>query len=126
MYQLSRTGLLGFAIALMLASGPTYADDLPQYLGPVGPNAPILTTVGGKRVLAFYEAEGGNCGMHIIVGDLADVSGGSAVRVRTALEPRQVVHIDTPENRSLNLQCGQSADTLAVVDDNNAIASVGR
>jgi len=128
MRQLSRNGFLGLpiAMALVLASGPTFADDLPQSLGPVGPNAPILTTVGGKRVLAFYEAKGGNCGMHVIIGDLADVSGGSAVRVRIALDPRQVVHIDTPEHESLNLQCGQSAGTLAIVDDGKAIASVGQ
>ena len=126
MYLLSPNGFLGFAMALVLASTPTYANDLSQNLGPVGPNEPILTTVGGKRVIAFYEADGGHCGMHIMVWDRADVSGGSAARVRVTLDPRQVVHIGTPENRSLNLQCGQSADTLAIVDESNAIASAAQ
>jgi len=119
MYLLSRNWLLGFTTVLALASAPTYADDLSQNLGPVGPNEPILATVGGKRVIAFYEADGGHCGMHIVVWDRADVSGGSAARVRVALDPRQVVHIETPENKSLNLQCGQSANKLAIVDKNS-------
>lgn len=116
MSMLSRNGLFGFAMALVLASAPAYADDLSQNLGPVEPNEPILTTVGGKRVIAFYEADGGHCGMHITVWDRADVSGGSAARFRLTLDPRQVVHIDTPENKSINLQCGKSAGTLAIVD----------
>ncbi len=123
MYLLSRNWLLGFAAALVLASSPTYAEDLPQQLEPVGPNDPILTTVGGKRVLAFYEAQGGDCGIHVVIGDLADDSGGSAVRVRIALDPRQVVHLDTPEHETLNLQCGQFADTLAIVDKSDVFAS---
>ena len=123
MYLLRRNEFLGFAMALVLASAPTYADDLSQNLGPVGPNEPILTTVGGKRVIAFYEADGGSCGMHVTVWDRADISGGSAARVSVTLDPRQVIHIDTPENKSLNLQCGQYADTLAIVDESNVIAS---
>jgi len=126
MYLLSRNWLLGFTTVLALASAPTYANDLSQNLGPVGPNEPILTTVGGKRVIAFYEADGGHCGMHIVVWDRADVSGGSAARIRVALDPRQVVHIETPENKSLNLQCGQSADTVAIVDKSNVIASAAQ
>jgi hypothetical protein len=123
---LSRNGLCGFAVALALASGPAYAEDLPQNLGPAGPNEPILTTVGGKRVLAFYEARGGQCGMYITVWDRVDVSGNSAKRIRLVLDPRQVVHIDTPENESLNLQCGQSADSLTIVDDARAVASAAQ
>lgn len=126
MSMLFRNGLLGCAMTLVLASTPTYADELSQNLGPVGPNEPILTAVGGKRVIAFYQADGGHCGMHITVWDRADISGGSAARVRLTLDPRQVVHIDTPENESLNLQCGQSADTLAIVDERHAVANAAR
>ena len=43
------------ALALSVASIPARADELAQNLGPVGPNEPILTTVGSKRVIAFYE-----------------------------------------------------------------------
>ncbi len=128
MYPLTRNWLVGLATAgaLALASIPANANELTEHLGPVGPNEPILTTVGGKRVIAFYEADGGHCGMHIVVWDRADVSGGSAARIRVALDPRQVVHIETPENKSLNLQCGQSADTVAIVDKSNVIASAAQ
>jgi hypothetical protein len=127
MYPLTRNWFLGFAaagaLALTVASVPAYADELSQNLGPVGPNEPILTTVGSKRVIAFYEADGSHCGMHIVVWDLADASGGSAARVRVTLDPRQMVHIDSAENKSLNLQCGDTADTLAIVDTSKFIAA---
>jgi len=103
-------------VGLAAASMPTHAEDLSRNLGPVGANEPILTTVGNKRLIAFYETDGDSCSMHIVMWDRADVSGGSAARFQVTLGPRQVVHIDTADNKSLNLQCGESADTLAIVD----------
>ena len=44
---------------------PVRADELVQNLGPVGPHDPILTTVGSKRVIAFYTPDGGHCGIHL-------------------------------------------------------------
>jgi len=127
MYPLTRNWCLGFAaagaVALTVASVlPAHADELSQNLGPVGPNEPILTTVGNKRVIAFYEADDGHCGMHIVVWDRADASGGSAARVRVTLDPRQMVQIDSADNKSLNLQCGESAGTLAVFDNSKVMA----
>ncbi len=101
-------------IGLATASMPTHAEGFSQSLGPVGANEPIITTVGNTRVLAFYETDGSHCGMHIVMWDHADESGRSAVRFRVTLDPRQVVRIDTAENKSLDLQCGESADTLAI------------
>ena len=127
MQPITGNWLLGFAAAvalgLTISSASSSADELAQNLGPVGPNEPILTTVGSKRVIAFYEANGSDCGMHIVVWERADVSGGSAARVRVALNPRQMVHIDSAENTSLNLQCGDHADTLAIVDTSKVIAA---
>ena len=110
------------ALVLSLASAPSFADELSQNLGPVAPNEPILTTVGNKRVIAFYEPESGNCAMHIVVWDSADTNGGSAARVRVTLDPRQKVQIDSADNESLDLQCGESAGTLAIVDNSKAMA----
>ena len=67
------------ALALTVASASASADELTQNLGPVGPNEPILTSVGSKRVIAFYEANGGGCGMNIVVWDRA---ARAAVRLR--------------------------------------------
>ena len=47
----------------------------------------------------------------------------SAARVRVSLNPRQMVHIDSTDNKSINLQCGDYADTLALVDTSKLIAA---
>ena len=41
----------------------------------------------------------------------------TAARVRISLNLREMVHIDSADNKSLNLQCGSNAETLSVVDD---------
>jgi hypothetical protein len=124
--KLSRFATVGTLVVLGGYSLPARADELAQNLGPVGPNEPILTTVGSKRVIAFYEADGGHCGMNIVVWDRTDASGGSAARVRVTLDPRQMVHIDSAENKSLNLQCGDTADTLAIVGTSKLIAGAAQ
>jgi hypothetical protein len=130
MFTFTRNWFLGFAaagaLALTVASVPAFADELSQNLGPVGPNEPILTTVGGKRVIAFYVADGGHCGIHAVVWDRTDASGGSAARVRVALNPRQMVHIDSGESKSLDLQCGDNAKSLAIVDTTKVIAGAAQ
>ena len=127
MYPLTRSRFMGFAaagaLALSLASLPAHSDELAQNLGPVGPNEPILTTVGSKRVIAFYVPGNGHCGINVVVWDRSDASGDSAARVRVNLSPRQMVHIDSAENKSINLQCGESAETLALVDTGKMIAA---
>jgi hypothetical protein len=120
MHPLTRNCFLGFAtagaLALTVASTPSFAGDPPEVLGPVGPNDPIVTTVGRKTVLAFYEADGSHCGMHVVMWDRGDESGDSAAGFRVTLDGRQVVHIDTAQNKSIGLQCGSAADTLAIVE----------
>ena len=120
MQPLNRNYLLSFvaagAFALTVASTHSFAGDPPEVLGPVGPNDPIITAVGRKTVLAFYEVDGTNCGMHIVMWDRGDESGDSAAGFRVTLDPRQVVHIDTAQNKSIGLECGSAADTLAIVE----------
>ena len=127
MYPLTRSRFMGFAaagaLALSLASLPAHSDELAQNLGPVGPNEPILTTVGSKRVIAFYVPGNGHCGINVVVWDRSDATGDSAARVRVSLSPRQMVHIDSAENKSINLQCGEFAETLALVDTGKMIAA---
>jgi hypothetical protein len=75
---------------------------------PVGAHEPILTTFGNKRVIAFYEADNGRCAVNAVVYDKTDADTGmtTAGRVRVSLNPRQIVHIDSTDNKSINLQCG--------------------
>jgi hypothetical protein len=114
---------LGVLLALGALSLPARADDLAENLGPVGPHEPILATVGGKRVIAFYEPRSGQCGMHVVVWNSADASGASAARVRVSLDPRQVVHIDSPDNKSIDLRCGDYADTLSLTESNTLVTA---
>jgi hypothetical protein len=128
MSTLTRIGLLGLVaasafVALSAAGLPARAEDVAQNLGPVGPHAPILTTVGSKRIIAFYEPGDGRCAINVVMWDSSDGSGDSASRVRVNLDPRQMVGIDSPENKSINLECGDSASTLALVDTGKVIAS---
>ena len=69
-----------------------------------------------KLFSAFYEADGSHCVMHVVMWDRGDESGDSAAGFRVTLDPRQVVHIDTAQNKSVGLQCGSAADTLAIVE----------
>jgi hypothetical protein len=127
MSMLSRSRFLAFAAAgvfvVLAASLPARADELAQNLGPVGPHEPILTSVGNKRVIAFYEPGGGHCSINVVVWDRADESGDTAARVRVSLNPRQTVHIDSAESKSINLQCGDYAETLALVDTSKFVSA---
>ena len=130
MHTLTQKCLLGLAaagaLALTVASTPSYAGDPPEVLGPVGPNDPLVKAVGRKTVLAFYEAHGGHCVMHIVMWDRGDESGDSTAGFQVSLDPRQVVQIDTAQNKSIGLQCGRAAETLAIVETGNVYtAGVG-
>jgi hypothetical protein len=132
MSPLTRTCLLSAAAASSLAALATLntsaiADNLPQSLGPVGPNETILTTFGNKRVLAYYALEDGRCAVNAIVFDKSDVDTGktTAARVRISLNPMEMIHLDSSDNETINLQCGDHAKTLAIVDARTLIAADG-
>src|SRR5262245_25331702 len=55
--------LAGVAALSMAASAEEYTTNL----GPVGPNEPILATVGGQRVIAFFVPERGSCAVNTIM-----------------------------------------------------------
>ena len=108
-------------IALSSFASPAYADDLVEHLGPVEAHEPILTTVGSKRVLAFYTPGENACALHAIVWTKEEDKT-SPARVRVTMDPGAIVHIDSPENDSLNLKCLDGAKKLAVVDDDENVA----
>jgi hypothetical protein len=119
MIKLRRISFLVAALSTLFVLGSetyVHAGDQVEVLGPVGPHQPILTTVGSKRVIAFYTPSNDNCDLQAVVWDNTDVNDTTAARVRVNLSPGQMVQIDTPEQRSLNLQCGDHGKTLVVVD----------
>ncbi len=125
MFSLSHNSIgalvAGGFIALSSVASPTHAEELVEHLGPVTAHEPILATVGSKRVLAFYIPGEKSCALHAIVWTTEEDTT-SPARVRIRLEPGAMVHIDSPENKSLNLQCGEDAKNLAVVDDEEHVA----
>jgi len=130
--MLSRIQLLKFAAAggviVCTLGTPVRADELVQNLGPVGPHEAILTEVGSERVIAFYEPDNGRCAVHAVIFDKTDAHTGitTAARVRISLEPSQIVHIDSAHNetlKSLNLQCGENAEKLTIIDTDSSVAS---
>jgi hypothetical protein len=107
---------IGILVALTVPSTYLRANEMVQNFGPVGPNQPILVTVGSKRIIAFYEPNSGTCTVHVVVWCPADANAESTVSFKTALNPRQMAHIDTAEHKSLDLQCSDNAKSLAIVD----------
>jgi hypothetical protein len=127
MFSLTRIQLLKFAAAsalvtLTAASTPARADEMIQNLGPVGPHEPILTMIGSERVIAFYVPDDAHCALSAVIWHNGDTD--RAARVRISLNPHQIVRIEGVDNKSLNLQCGDNAQTLAIVDTDERIRPV--
>jgi hypothetical protein len=120
--KIARCAAIG-TIVILGGFSPTARAEPPQRLGPVGPNDTIFTTVGSKGVFAFYEPDGTHCNLHVVVYSRADESGSSAAGIRVSMNARQIVTIDSPDNETLNLQCGDDAETLRIVDPSPLIAA---
>ena len=81
----------------------------------VGPNEPILASIGGQRVIAFFVPERGSCAVNTIIWrDTGADAPYTASRVRLSLPPGGMVRLDEA-HMSMNLLCGADASTLAVV-----------
>jgi hypothetical protein len=113
--KFARLAAVGTVVIAAALSFPVRADDPTEHLGPVGPHEPILSPVGSKRVIAFYEPDGGHCGLRVVVWNPADADATSTIGLRMRLIPQQVMYIVTPEKGSLGLQCTEDAERLTVV-----------
>ena len=86
-------------------------------LGPVGPNEPILATVGNTRMVAYYERTNGKCAVNAVVFDSSPNGGGDAsARVRVALHPGELFHLDGVKDAHVVLACGPDAKLLTVLN----------
>ena len=126
--NLSKLAAVGALLALDGYDLPARAEDLVQNLGPVGPHEPILTTFGNKRVIAFYEPDDGRCGFNAVVWDKTGLDTGmtTAARVRVNLNPLEIIHIDSTDNKTISLQCGDHANALKIVDSKLVTAGAAR
>jgi len=123
MFTLSKIAT-GITLVVLGAFGlPARAEEPVKNLGPVSAYEPIMTTFGNKGVIAFYEPNGTQCGLYAVVYNLADESGTSAAQVRLSLNAGQIVNLDSPDNQSISLQCGNSAEALKIVDSKTVAAN---
>ena len=117
MFSLSRK-ILEFAaasslIVLAAATVPAAADEMVQSLGPVGPQQPIIATVGDKRVIAFFAPDNGRCNVQAVVWKTDDFDAKSASGVKFSLAPDQAASIDASGTETFGLKCGAGANTLS-------------
>jgi hypothetical protein len=127
MFSLSRK-VLNFAAAgslvlLAASTAPASADQMVQNLGPVGPQQPIIATVGKMRVIAFYAPANGRCNVQAVVWKADDLDAKSASGVRISLNPGQTASVDSSATESLALKCGDHAETLSSVNTGQQFAS---
>ena len=120
MFTLSGSSRLLAATCLVVVGAfglAARADELAQNPGSVKSNEAVLKTVGNQRLIAFYEPGNGDCGLNVVIWPTADESGNSSTRVRVSLEANQAAYIDSTDNKSIKLQCGDFADVLRIIDN---------
>ena len=124
--NLPALAVAGGLAVLSLHSLPGGADEPVEHRGPVGPHEAALTTVGKTRLIAFYEPDGIKCGLNVVMWESADDSGNAPTRVRVSLMARQTVNIDSVDNKSVKLECGDLADSLSITDGKLVTAGVAQ
>lgn len=106
---------VGALAALTVLALPVRAEELASNFGPVGPHEPILATLGGQHVIAFFVPERGSCAVSAIIWKDAGADAPYASsRVKVRLRPGEMVQFDEIK-KSMNLLCGADAATLSVV-----------
>ena len=115
--NLSAVAAAGALLALAAGDLPARADPSSTNFGPVGPSEPILATIGGQRVIAFFLPERGSCAVSAIIWKDAGVEAPYASsRIKVSLRPGEMVELDHGSLReSMNLLCGADAATLTAV-----------
>jgi hypothetical protein len=93
------------------------ADTTHANLGPVGPNEPIIARIGTTGLIAYYEPDNGKCAVSAIMFDATPNGGGEAsTRVRVALHPGELFHLDGVKDEHVVLTCGPNAKLLIVLN----------
>jgi hypothetical protein len=86
----------------------------------------ISQTVGSKHVAGYFLNPNGQCQVTLMVEEVWDPDGDTsdftASRLRFELQPNQTAAVDTAENESISLTCGDKAETLALARPNKFYA----
>jgi len=121
-YPFLKLAVASAIVAFTAVSTPARAGGMVQRLGPVGPDEPILTSVGNKRVVAFFTPDSGTCGIRVVLWKADDLDAKSAWQFRVNLDPGQVTQIGSVTDM-VKLQCGDFAQTLAAIGKGNQFAT---
>jgi hypothetical protein len=107
---------LGALLTFAAFNAPASAEEMKTNFGPVGPSEPVLATIGGQHVIAYFAPERGACAVSAIVWKdaRADAPYASS-RVKLSLRPGAMVQFDGAREASMKLLCGEDASTLSVV-----------
>jgi len=105
------------ALSLFAATGFAIANDSRATdLGPVGPHQPILTNVGKSRLLAYYEPDQGKCAVSAVMSTAAADGSVDAKRVRVALHPGELFHLDGENNERVVFTCAPDAKAMTILN----------
>ena len=124
--EMKTTGspLAAGAIALCLLTGGTraQAEDLPRSLGTIEPNKPLITTVGSKKIIAFFVSNNHSCAVQTVVWEKGDENATSATGVRLILKAEDTMNVAGSWG-SLIIKCGKDAATMDVLETRNYVLS---
>ncbi|MEM7221378.1 MAG: hypothetical protein AAF495_00260 [Pseudomonadota bacterium] len=84
----------------------------------------ISYTLGSKQAIGYFAKGDGQCDVTMMVVETSDpelASPTSAARLRVSLNPGQQAGIDSVEGRTIEMICGNSADTLVVLDGDTKV-----
>jgi hypothetical protein len=74
MFSLKKLSMTCGAIVVLAGlSIPASAEEFADNKGPVEFHEPIVAELGDKRVIAYYEADSGQCGLNVVVWNGNDV-----------------------------------------------------
>jgi hypothetical protein len=101
------------AVATVASSASTALPGGTSY----APMQAISHDLGSKAAIGYFVSESGACQVVMMIGEKADAeaaSMSSAARLRLTLLPGQRAGVDSEEGRSIDLTCGEAANTLIV------------
>jgi len=114
--------LVAMGVSFVLSMAATFAAaskitlDVPteqQYR----PIQSISYHLGSKRAVEYFTRENGECQVTMIVAEAVEpevTTTSSAARLRLALRPGQAAGFDSEEGDSIDMTCGEAAETFTV------------
>ncbi len=105
------------ALSLFAATDIAGAEDArAMELGPVGPHEPILANVGKSRLVAFYRKDHGKCAVSVVMSATTADGDVDAKRVRVALHPGELFHLDGMSSERVVFTCAPDAQGMTVLN----------